>query len=190
MMTDADRPGSSSSVASPSTAVTSPEDMSQGDADDIWVSDDEHNDANNRLDRNGREDLLSDLPTVKRQHMTDGYREGLSVGKAKVMQTGFDEGYPIGMAIALRVGKIIGCLEGVVAAKDLSEEKKAPVRKTLGQAKQELAITALLKDMDDTKISAAAKIPESVEKVLADWESEILGAQAPSEGVGISASDS
>ena len=48
--------------------------------------------------------------------MTDGYREGLSVGKAKVMQRGFDAGYPVGVQIGLRVGSVLGILEGVLAA--------------------------------------------------------------------------
>jgi hypothetical protein len=46
--------------------------------------------------------------------MTDGYREGLAVGKASVMQDGFDAGYPFGVEIGLRVGVVLGVLEGVV----------------------------------------------------------------------------
>jgi hypothetical protein len=48
--------------------------------------------------------------------MTDGYREGLSVGKARVMQSGFDAGYPLGVEIGLRAGNVLGVLEGVIAA--------------------------------------------------------------------------
>lgn len=190
MMTDADRQGSSSSVPSPSTAATSPEAMSQGVADDdIWASDSEHNDDSNEVTGN-RADMLSDLPSVKRQHMTDGYREGLSIGKAQVMQAGFDEGYPIGIAIALRAGRVIGCLEGVVAAKDIPEENKIPVRKLLDQAKQELPITELLRNMDDQKLTAATGVPDSVRDALTKWENKVLGAHRPSEDAAISASDS
>jgi len=46
--------------------------------------------------------------------MTDGYREGLAVGKASVMQEGFDAGYPFGVEIGLRVGVVLGVLEGIV----------------------------------------------------------------------------
>src|SRR6201999_3459554 len=60
--------------------------------------------------------ILSDLPALRRQHMTDGYREGLSVGKARVMQSGFDAGYPLGVEVGLRVGNVLGVLEGVLAA--------------------------------------------------------------------------
>ena len=48
--------------------------------------------------------------------MTDGYREGLSIGKARVMQSGFDAGYPMGVEIGLRVGNVLGVLEGIIAA--------------------------------------------------------------------------
>ena len=63
-----------------------------------------------------RDEILSDLPAVRRQHMNDGYREGLSVGKARVMQSGFDAGYPVGVEVGLRVGAVLGVLEGIVAA--------------------------------------------------------------------------
>jgi hypothetical protein len=58
----------------------------------------------------------SDLPSLRREHINAGYREGLSTGKARTIQSGFDAGYPLGVAIALRVGPILGVLEGLVAA--------------------------------------------------------------------------
>lgn len=48
--------------------------------------------------------------------MTSGYREGLSIGKARVIQSAFDEGYPIGVELAVRVGTVLGVLDGCVAA--------------------------------------------------------------------------
>lgn len=63
-----------------------------------------------------RERILSDIPTLRRQHMTDGYREGLSIGKAQVMQDGFDVGYPVGVEVGMRVGVVLGVLEGILAA--------------------------------------------------------------------------
>ena len=68
--------------------------------------------------------MLSDLPSIRRQHMTSGYREGLSVGKAQVIQSGFDAGYPIGVEIALRAGKVLGVLEGSFAVKQKEKERK------------------------------------------------------------------
>ena len=61
--------------------------------------------------------------------MTDGYREGLSVGKPQVMQKGFDAGYPLGVEVGLRVGNVLGVLEGVVAALGSSKGKPGSVAK-------------------------------------------------------------
>ncbi|OAL40084.1 hypothetical protein AYO20_00502 [Fonsecaea nubica] len=126
--------------SSPNTTVTTP-DQSPGNDDDIWdtSSDHEHGPHATALTGGGsdfpaqsstdtsshgqggaagirREVILSDVPSLRRQHMTDGYREGLSVGKARVMQSGFDAGYPLGVEVGLRVGKVLGILEGVVSA--------------------------------------------------------------------------
>ncbi|EXJ92508.1 hypothetical protein A1O3_01060 [Capronia epimyces CBS 606.96] len=130
-------PGSSAS-----TTVTTPE-QSPGADDDIWDTSSDYHDhdahahAHNGdvghdgdggsqfgLDPNSsaitprppRAQILSDIPSLRRQHMTDGYREGLGVGKARVMQAGFDAGYPFGVEIGMRVGQILGVLEGVVSA--------------------------------------------------------------------------
>ncbi|KAL2426086.1 hypothetical protein ABEF95_010744 [Exophiala dermatitidis] len=132
-------PKSSAAASSAaSTTVTTPE-QSPGADDDIWdISSEYHDDAQhqqqqlhrtNSLSHNGhgdtpgddgprpqRGEILSDIPSLRRQHMTDGYREGLAVGKARVMQAGFDAGYPFGVEIGLRVGKVLGVLEGIVAA--------------------------------------------------------------------------
>lgn len=119
--------------SSPSTTVTTP-DQSPGADDDIWDTSSDH-----QLPRNGSHDdntvtgqesnpnqeglpqrrpdpILSDLPTLRRQHMTSGYREGLAIGKAQVMQRGFDEGYPFGVGLGLRIGAVLGVIEGALAA--------------------------------------------------------------------------
>lgn len=164
----------SSSVSSPATAVTTPDLVSADD--DIWASDHENDPATSSEGHAQGENLLSDLPTVKRQHMTDGYREGLGIGKVRVMQQGFDDGYPIGVKIALRAGKVLGCIEGVLAAKDISGEQKASIRKTYEQARSELAFTSLFKDMDDQLIMENKSIPTSIETVLKRWESATVAA--------------
>jgi hypothetical protein len=125
-------------LSSPDTTITEPE-QSPGDDGDIWDTSSDHDhlptynhqtsaslphyqdgDSHPRFLRN---DILSDLPALRRQHMTDGYREGLSVGKARVMQDGFDAGYPVGMEVGLRVGTVLGVLEGVIAALTSSRSK-------------------------------------------------------------------
>jgi hypothetical protein len=164
--------------------------------DDIWASDDSHHDfqppapddsssrpvgtsnsATSAPSRKKGEELLSDLPSLRRQHVTAGYREGLSVGKARVMQDGFDQGYPVGVQVGLRVGRVLGCLEGVVAAKKEGDSGKEEeeVKKLLMQARRELERGALLEDLDEEVVMRAVGVPERVEVVLRRWEGRVLG---------------
>lgn len=55
----------------------------------------------------------SDLPSLRRQHVTAGYREGISASKAQHVQRGFDTGYPVGAQIGMRAGTVLGILEGI-----------------------------------------------------------------------------
>ena len=167
----------SSSGGSAETTITTPEIESTSPNDDIWASDDEH-DIAAATETRFNETLLSDLPTVKRQHMTDGYREGLSIGKAKIMQNGFDAGYPIGMAIALRAGRILGCVEGIMASKDLDEDAKVAARRLLEKAKQELAIGTLLKDISDQDTMQMTSVNASIDTILSRWEQDVLDSQS------------
>jgi len=57
----------------------------------------------------------SDLPRLRSTHTTAGYRNGISASKTRSVQPGFDEGYPLGAAIGLRVGELLGVLEGLSA---------------------------------------------------------------------------
>jgi flagellar biosynthesis/type III secretory pathway protein FliH len=71
----------------------------------------------------------SDIPRLKEKHETEGYRDGVTKGKAESLQKGFDEGYSLGAVLGLRIGKILGLLEGITAAlngggKEYSEEKE------------------------------------------------------------------
>ncbi|KAK4555256.1 Essential protein Yae1, N terminal [Recurvomyces mirabilis] len=60
----------------------------------------------------------SDLPRLRRTHVTNGYREGMAIGKEREMQEGFDEGYWLGAEMGQKVGNILGVLEGCLAALD------------------------------------------------------------------------
>lgn len=73
----------------------------------------------------------SDIPRLKEKHETEGYRDGVTKGKAGSVQKGFDEGYGLGATLGLRIGKILGILEGIygaiqTAAKDpaIAEDKE------------------------------------------------------------------
>ncbi|KIX06173.1 uncharacterized protein Z518_04147 [Rhinocladiella mackenziei CBS 650.93] len=208
-------PKSASHLSSPSTTVTTPE-QSPGADDEIWdtspdpryghdvgvpqETEDQRTDATQPRTRAAGE-ILSDIPTLRRQHMTAGYREGLSVGKAQVIQRGFDEGYPFGMEIGLRVGTVLGVLEGAVSAiskhssssmaasasavagyGEENENDRASrvefVTKLYERAKRELKISELMKDMDDEKIAALSEITHGEgERKLLPQEIEVVVAQ-------------
>jgi hypothetical protein len=79
----------------------------------------------------------SDLPALRRQHVTAGYRDGISASKAENVQEGFDGGYPVGTQFGLRVGTILGILEGVIKGLQ-GRDSAGPVKKraTPGTKKQ------------------------------------------------------
>ncbi|KAJ5153158.1 Protein yae1 [Penicillium canariense] len=55
----------------------------------------------------------SDLPSLRRQHVTAGYRDGVSTSKGEHVQRGFDAGFPVGAQLGMRAGTILGILEGL-----------------------------------------------------------------------------
>ena len=73
------------------------------------------------------ESTPSDVPSLRRQHVTAGYRDGIAMAKSQCIQAGFDGGYPVGAQLGLRVGTILGILEGVTSTS--SSKGKGPVRK-------------------------------------------------------------
>ncbi|KAL5049950.1 hypothetical protein BDW71DRAFT_204022 [Aspergillus fruticulosus] len=56
----------------------------------------------------------SELPSLRRQHVTAGYRDGISASKAEHVQHGFDAGFPVGAQLGMRAGTILGILEGIL----------------------------------------------------------------------------
>ena len=58
----------------------------------------------------------SDIPRLRSTHVTAGYREGIAAAKATSLQGGFDEGYSLGAVMGLRIGQILGILEGLSKA--------------------------------------------------------------------------
>ncbi|KAL6237035.1 hypothetical protein BDW75DRAFT_204949 [Aspergillus navahoensis] len=62
----------------------------------------------------------SELPSLRRQHVTAGYRDGISASKAEHVQHGFDAGFPVGAQLGMRAGTILGILEGVLKGYDSS----------------------------------------------------------------------
>ncbi|RAH84775.1 hypothetical protein BO86DRAFT_356471 [Aspergillus japonicus CBS 114.51] len=65
----------------------------------------------------------SDLPSLRRQHVTAGYRDGLAASKSTQVQSGFDAGFPVGAQLGMRVGTILGILEGAIRGLEAPSRK-------------------------------------------------------------------
>ena len=63
-------------------------------------------------------DEPSDLPSLRRQHVTAGYRDGVFFARNQHVQSGFDAGFPMGAQLGIRVGTVLGILEGVIKGFD------------------------------------------------------------------------
>lgn len=91
--------------------------------------------------------IPSDIPRLRTTHTTAGYRDGVSSSKTLALQPGFDEGYPLGAVLGLRVGWVLGVLEGLCGALRLpterssaagSEEGWERLQRLLGEAREAL----------------------------------------------------
>jgi hypothetical protein len=165
---------SSQSESTSSTSVSG--ETFLNDENDIFEIIDNHNHITDGIHAPAaREEMLSDLPAVQRQHMTSGYREGLSDSKAKSMQGGFDQGYPIGFVLGIRVGRILGVLEGFLAAfaKDPAGTPEELLR-LYRSAKKELAIGQLLRGLEDEVLTSLEfevnDLPLESREALQKWE--------------------
>ncbi|KAL1301442.1 hypothetical protein AAFC00_005694 [Neodothiora populina] len=89
----------------------------------------------------------SDVPRLRSQHVTAGYRDGVASSKTVHVQSGFDEGFSLGAVIGLRSGYLLGALEGVVRAVNsdasASDEVKGSVREEFVRARGEMGLTEL-----------------------------------------------
>ncbi|KAI1472263.1 uncharacterized protein F4812DRAFT_6227 [Daldinia caldariorum] len=84
-----------------------------------------------------------DTRRLQTQHTTEGYRDGITVGKAESIQAGFDEGFNLGAEIGLKVGQLLGILEGMAAALRENSIENSPdisvhMDKLLSDASKEL----------------------------------------------------
>lgn len=135
-----------------------------GAEDDAFSSNDVFYDDN--LDQHQHQDDSnhshpSDIHRLQQEHVTAGYRDGITVAKASSIQAGFDEGFSLGATIGLKVGELLGVLEGVVAAVtgragsnssstgpgvvDVSTSPDSPeeMSKLLSQARTELSVRSV-----------------------------------------------
>ncbi|KAL9082503.1 MAG: hypothetical protein Q9159_006361 [Coniocarpon cinnabarinum] len=92
----------------------------------------------------------SELPSLRRQHTTLGYRAGLSDGKddPQRAQEGFDTGFPIGAEVGIRVGFVIGSLRELMKRdhghRAGSGTSEGDVESLLKQAEEELKLEKLV----------------------------------------------
>ena len=116
---------SRNTAASPGSLTTShPTSPSQNSEDDIFFDEDIHEGNNNPTNpsssssniQSNDTDESPDIRRLRGTHTTAGYRDGISASKEKSLQPGFDEGYPLGAVFGLRVGWVLGVLEGIRAA--------------------------------------------------------------------------
>lgn len=170
-------PASEPSLQSEATSATSVSvgTLSTSDDDIFDTSDDFQHPLDGASARGARGEMLSDLPAMQRQHVTAGYREGLTNSKAKSMQGGFDQGYPVGFELGIRVGKVFGVLEGFLAAFAKDKTKTPPgLLELYGNAIRELAIGQLLNGLDDEVLArpecAIKDLPAKSRDALQKWE--------------------
>jgi hypothetical protein len=111
---------SSSELFPDSTPAPHPSD--ENNLDDIWGSSPSSSTSETFLsDANHIRNEPSDIPRLRSEHSTSGYRDGLSTAKNTTIQEGFDEGYSLGAVMGLEVGIVLGLLEGIYNAVRSSE---------------------------------------------------------------------
>ncbi|KAL5002458.1 hypothetical protein BDV10DRAFT_157987 [Aspergillus recurvatus] len=93
----------------------------------------------------------SELPSLRRQHVTAGYRDGISASKAEHVQHGFDAGFPVGAQLGMRAGTILGILEGILKG---YESSPATVKKP----QKSTSPTEMTKEADEMKKSKREEI--------------------------------
>ncbi|APA08793.1 hypothetical protein SS1G_02581 [Sclerotinia sclerotiorum 1980 UF-70] len=97
---------------------------------------------------------ISDIPRLKEKHETEGYRDGVTKGKAESVQKGFDEGYGLGAVLGLRIGKVIGILEGIFGAVSVSAAKSEDTKWTDERSRLEELFKSAKEELKTEKVFA------------------------------------
>lgn len=91
-----------------------------------------------------RETHPSDIRRLQAEHVTAGYREGITAAKTKSIQVGFDEGFSLGATIGLKAGQVLGFLEGITGALQAEHsDESQEARRCLEEARKELAAESI-----------------------------------------------
>lgn len=129
----------------------------------------------------------SDLPSLRRQHVTAGYRDGTSASKGAHVQEGFDGGFPVGAQLGMRAGTVLGIMEGLLRG---FEERGGPgvVRKPFVRAGHSAASTGT-DGGDNTEVAELRKQKREQLRTLYEAALKELDVQAVFAGADGSAAE-
>ncbi|OQE24108.1 hypothetical protein PENFLA_c010G03242 [Penicillium flavigenum] len=128
-MTNTDSSSAQSAPSSPATTMSTQDNPAvdnDNSLDDIFGSSPPQNTLNAPLPpttATSQSTEPSDLPSLRRQHVTAGYRDGTSASKGAHVQEGFDGGFPVGAQLGMRAGTVLGIMEGLLRG---FEERSGP----------------------------------------------------------------
>ncbi|KAI6089401.1 hypothetical protein F4821DRAFT_63438 [Hypoxylon rubiginosum] len=95
--------------------------------------------GNSQVELSDENAISLDTRKLQTQHTTEGYRDGITNGKADSLQAGFDEGFGLGATIGLNAGRLLGLLEGLVDSfNETGVDSPAQLDKLLSEARKEL----------------------------------------------------
>ena len=133
----------------------------------------------------------SDLPSLRRQHVTAGYRDGVTASKTAHVQRGFDAGFPIGAQLGMRAGTVLGILEGILQgmeSRDTMESREGEgmeggqrkmkeVRRVYKTARDELDVQSVFAHRPDTDGAPETKLQKRADEPISQWEATLLVSQ-------------
>ena len=112
----------------------------------------------------------SDIPFLRRQHVTAGYRDGITAAKREHVQRGFDAGFPVGAGLGIRAGVVFGILEGLARC---GAAKGGDVQEMYEAAKRQLSAEKVFEDVgggDQYGEDPCLQLGRRGEGNVADWE--------------------
>ncbi|KAJ5085902.1 hypothetical protein N7532_010673 [Penicillium argentinense] len=132
---------------------------------------------------------LNDLPALRRQHVTAGYRDGVSTSKTEHVQEGFDAGFPVGAQLGMRAGTILGILEGITRGledRSVSGVVKKPARGTASGSASALAHDTRQEATEDARRELRERIANLYQEATQtlDVQSVFAGFEGGSEPTG------
>jgi len=124
-------------------SISSPQLHDENNLDDIWGS--ASSSSTSEVfpgEANHIRNEPSDIPRLRSEHSTAGYRDGLSSAKNTTIQEGFDEGYSLGAVMGVEVGIVLGLLEGIHLSMRTADVENASEKKRINafleEARREL----------------------------------------------------